>query len=126
MTKKVGNAETEELSRKICKDIKRRRKTLVAIVTRWRYNNSYKELRSEKKNQTKIWRECEPVIRRANKLAEYHAIWTKEKRRLKKMYKEKAEKKIKHLQDKYGDKQLTPDEIEGIIIKDQRYGAAGR
>ena len=119
MMKNIGNAETEELSQRTCKNIKSRTRTMVNIVTRWKYQDSFKELRKEKRNQTKIWRECKPVISRANKVQEYNEIWIKEKRRLKKKYKEKLEQKVKHLQEKYGSKRCIPDEVEGVIIKDQ-------
>ena len=59
------------------------------------------------------------MISRANKVEEYNEIWIKEKRRLKKKYKEKLEQKVKHLQEKCGSKRCIPDEVEGIVIKDQ-------
>ena len=117
--KKVSNAETEELGKRICKTIKKRTRTLIGIITRWKYEDSFNELRNEKRNQTKVWRECEPIIRRANILDEYNQIWITEKGRLKEVYKRKLEKKVKHLVEKYGRKRVIPDEVEGIIIKDQ-------
>ena len=117
--KKIGNAETEELSKRICKEIKSRTRTLVNTVIQWKYEDSIKELRKEKYNQTKVWRECKPTLDRNNKTEEYNEIWIREKRRLKQKYKEKMEQKVKHLRQKYGYRRELPDEVEGVIIKDQ-------
>ena len=117
--KKIGNAETEELSKRICKEIKLRTRTLVNTVIQWKYEDSIKELGKEKYNQTKVWRECKPTLDRNNKTEEYNEIWIREKRRLKQKYKEKMEQKVKHLRQKYGYRRELPDEVEGVIIKDQ-------
>ena len=76
----------------------------------WKYKSTYKNLRKEKYEQTKIWRECKPIIREQGIEEEYYNLWTNKKRNIRDMFKKKAERKVKHLCEKYRPKANIPDE----------------
>ena len=116
---KIGNAQTEELSKRMCRTLPKRRKTLVRTMMKWKHEDSIKDLRQQKKEQTEVWRKCEPVIKNANIDRRYHTIWSTEKRRIRTWYKRKLERKLSHLKEKYGEKKEIPDDVNGVIIKDQ-------
>ena len=116
---KIGNAQTEELSKRMCRTLPKKRKTLVEMMMKWKHEDSIKDLRQQKKDQTKMWRECEAIINNANLDRRYQVIWTAEKRRIRSWYKRKLERKLLHLKEKYGKKKEIPDEVNGVLIKDQ-------
>ena len=76
-------------------------------------------MRKQKYEQTKIWRECQPIVREQGIEDDYYNIWKKEKRIIREIFKTKAERKVKHLCEKYRPKARLPDEVNGVIIRDQ-------
>ena len=117
---KVGPTSIEILAKKICYRLPSRRKeALKEIVVKWRIIESRNELRTEKYKNTKVWRESKTIIETENKLGLYNRLWATEKHKLYKYYKEKIKNKMQFYSNKYRKTKKIPDEIQGIIIRDQ-------
>ena len=55
---------------------------LVEMMMKWKRVDSIKDLQQQKKDQTKVWRESEAIIKNVNLDRRYQEIWTAEERRI--------------------------------------------
>ena len=67
-----------------------------------------------------MWRRQKRVLDAAGVRTEFERLWRREVTKYENEYVETQKKKLRHLREKYKKKERTvPDEIEGIIVKDQ-------
>ena len=119
---RIGTMKVETTSRKLCDTLpKHRQRTLVRIIINWKLQDAHKQLHEHKQNNTAMWRQEKETIAAAGLLEAYERLWRREITRYEKENTEKRKKKIRHLSNKY--KQTNrieiPDEIDGIILRDQ-------
>ena len=121
--KKIGTNAIESSIRKLCGKGPGREEIL-ELVLRNRINEKYKEMRKNRYNCIKIWRENDDILIQESILEGFLVIWSKEKMRYRRKLKEKLTKKIGWLEQKY-QKKVTPlpDEYEGYSFKDKELGA---
>ncbi len=93
---------------------------MINTVINWKLQDAHTELRNLKRRNTATWREVKATIRNGGVLREYERLWRRETTKYDEEIRSKHRKKIRHLQRKYKTKPNTiPDEIDGIVIKDQ-------
>ena len=75
----IGTMKIERMSRRICDTLPHHRhRTLVKLVTQWKLQDAYKELRIQKSRNMETWRRKKGVIAAAGVLNEYERLWTRE------------------------------------------------
>ena len=117
----IGTESIERQCRKLCNEKSSNRK-LVKIVMRSRIRNAYKDLRRNRYENNKIWREESKTLAHESILDEYMTIWSVEKEWIRSNLKTKRKKKIKWLMEKYKPNIVIPDHYKGYSIKDQDLG----
>ena len=120
--KRIGTNTIENPIKKLCRKGSGR-EVILDVVLKNRIKDAYKEMRRNKYENTKAWREKDDILIQEGVLEGFLVTWTKEKMRYKKMMKDKMKKKITWLEKKYKKKETPlPDEYEGYSFKDQELG----
>ena len=117
----IGTTAIEAMSNKLCSTLpKHRQRTLVKVIVNWKLHDAHKELRECKSANMEMWRKQKRVLDAAGVTAAYERLWKREITIYENKCAENYRKKIRHLRGKYMKKDETvPDEIDGIIVKDQ-------
>ena len=116
----IGTNEVENLSKKICKELpKRRQKTLSKMVMKWKLHDAYEKLRRERDNNIRIWRIAKRKITENGVYDRYQRLWMREKKEYNDILIDKRKRKVTFLKCRYKEEKTTPNEIEGITIEDQ-------
>ena len=118
---KIGTTTIETLSKKICNTLpKHRTRTLVKILTQWKLQDAYANLRKMKRKNTEVWRTEKETINAAGIGEQFEELWRREITRYEYCLKQTGDRKIQFLQNKYKVMQaVIPDEVDRIILKDQ-------
>ena len=117
---KVGTSTIEKLTTKLCNQLPEKRKeTLKDLLLGWRITQARKNIRTEKYQNTKLWRQSKPIIEEENILHEYNMIWKEEKQRQYEYFKRAVKEKICFYRRKYKKAVEIPDDIDDIIICEQ-------
>ena len=121
----IGTSRIENMCTRLCDTLpKHRQRTLVKVVTNWKLSDAHKELRKHKIRNTDMWRKQKETIAAAGVLEEYERLWKREITKYENERLSTHRKKLQHLRMKYKRKETNvPDEIEGIILKDQELPA---
>ena len=109
------------LADRICGKLHERRKiTLRNMVMKWTLEEAEDEFRKNEQRSTRIWREEISKLRRHNVNGQFERILESERKLYKTYLRKKRRKKVKFLRNKYRrERRIVPDEVDGIIIKDQ-------
>ena len=120
----IGTTTVEGLSQKLCQTLPNHRsRTLVKIVIRWKLHDAYNELRRAQHENTVTWRREKKVIAESGTLNEFNELWRREITRYNRNLKDTGRRKLQFLQNKYKkQRKIIPDEIDGILLKDQELG----
>ena len=110
--KNIGTEPIERQCRKLCPRRSANR-TLVMTVIKNRIKDAHKEMRKNKYENTKTWREERKILIEEGKIKEYTTIWLKEKEWMRKILKKRKQKKVEWLTKKYKPRIEIPDEYEG-------------
>ena len=118
---KIGTTTIEALSKRMCSTLpKHRTRTMVNIVTQWKLQDAYGKLRETKRRNTETWRQKKETIDAAGVRDEFEELWRREITKYEHELKETGEKKLQFLRRKYKVVQtVIPDEMDGIILKEQ-------
>ena len=74
--KNIGTIEVKRLAKKLCSKLPRRReKTLISIVMKWKLQDAENSLRKAKYENTRVWRTDKIVIDKWNLLEVFNNIW---------------------------------------------------
>ena len=120
LQKKCGTTTIKSLTNRICRRLPQRRKDrLNGIVMKWTLEEAESRSTKSAKENTKTWRDNQRILSNARVIREFKEIWKKERKRYKDSLQKKRRKKVKHLVSKYQKKRVVPDEIDGVIIKEQ-------
>ena len=121
----IGTTQIETITERLCYSLpKHRQRTLVKVITNWRLQDAYKELRRLKSVNTTIWRREKELIQRAGVLDDYERLWRREITKYENECTSIQKKKLQHLRNKYKKKKETiPDEYEGITLTEQELPA---
>lgn len=79
-------------------------------------------VRTERYNNTKVWRENRPVLQEENVVVPFNRVWEKEKRKhWNVLRKRRRRRKVNFLSRKYGQNEVVDcvTEVEGITVADQ-------
>lgn len=118
--KSVGLNSVEQQAAKMCRGLPKARKdTIVNSVMDGKIKDASRKLNKERRDNTRTWRECKKILIEEQVIKQYIKLWRYEKKQLKKTFNQRRKKKMNHLVRKYKVKQEVPDDIEGIVIKDQ-------
>ena len=122
---RIGTPIIESLCSRLCSTLpKHRQRTLVKVITNWKLQDAHKELRLRKYENTEMWRHQKTTIETAGVLIEFNRLWRREITKYENKCVETHKEKLQHLRQKYKKKERTlPDEVEGIIVKDQEIPA---
>ena len=118
----IGTTKIETMSKKLCDTLPRhRQRTLVKVITNWKLQDAHKQLHEQKHTNTRMWRQEKDTIAAAGLLDAYERLWRREITRFENGSAETQKKKLQHLRNRYKrtTRTIVPDEMEGIILKDQ-------
>ena len=117
----IGTTKIENMCSRLCNTLpKHRERTLVKVITNWKLHDAHKELRKWKIRNTETWRKQRETIAAAGVIDQYERLWRREITKYENNLTSIRKKKLQHLKMKYKRKETNvPDEIEGIILKDQ-------
>jgi hypothetical protein len=82
LRKKLPTTSVESLCCKLCMGLPSgQRRTLINTIIKWKQNDAWNVVRTERYNNTKIWRENRPILDEENVTHTFNVIWEKEKNR---------------------------------------------
>ena len=119
---KVGTAEVESLSERMCAKVGgSRARTLVNTVMKWKVSSARKELDKQRYQNTKVWRGIKPVLQKAGPgvLQAYQRVWSREKDELQKQERKRVTKKVRFLCNKHKPKSRVYTVIHGVDVTDK-------
>ena len=120
----IGTTVVEKQSEVMCRKLPQRRKhALRKMIIKWKLIDAKEILRKEQYENSREWRVQKRIIGDEDIIRQFNKIWSEERKDYRNGLKMKLRKKIDFLKEKY--KQIQgvdieiPDEINGIIIKEQ-------
>ena len=120
----IGTNAIEHLAKKICYRLPEHRATTIKkLVMNWNIDNAIKTIRKARYSNTATWKQFTPILVKENAIQEFNQILIKEKGEYRERLMEKKKKKVDHLMEKYKVRRIIPDEVEGIIVRDQEIPA---
>ena len=119
--RRIPTTPIASLAKRICRYLPQRRTdTLTNIVMKWTVEDTSEKLRKEERLNTKVWRDNIQTIRSQGIESDFKRIYRSERKKYKKTLCEKRRQKVWFLSKKYKpSKRNIPDEVNGVIIKDQ-------
>ena len=85
----------------------------------WKLQDARKEMNRARYENTRTWRECQPVLRELDIMHQFNDAWSVEKQIQTGRLRELRKKKIAFLRVKYTQNQEVPDIFNDIVIADQ-------
>ena len=95
---------------------------MIKLAMKSKMRDTWDELREQKRIEQHMWRQLRPKLREKGKENRFNEIWAEEKNGYYKGLKNKKDRKLKWIKNKYYKKDKIPDVIEGVIVKDQEIG----
>ena len=121
LRKKLPTTSVESLCCKLCMGLPSgRRITLINTVMKWKQIDAWSVVRTERYNNTKIWRENRPILDEENVTHAFNIVWEKEKNRYGTLLQEKRKRKVDFLRQTFGKREeQVVTKIAGITVTDQ-------
>ena len=118
--RKLGTAEINELSSRLCDKLSSSKRNSMRVqVMKWKYEDTYNEMKKKRHEEKVSWRDCQKLLSKAN-VNLFNEAWATEKYLAMKQFRSDKDKKIKWLRYKYLKQGSVPDEYEGVCVKDQQ------
>ena len=120
--KEIPLREVKRKCEKVCQGLPMKRAWDISkTVMSWKLIDAKSAMCREKRENTRVWRECERTLKENNIDKEFFAMWEEEKRWVRKELQNKKQKKVSFLKEKYGrkDRREVCDDVEGVTVKDQ-------
>ena len=115
----MGTAYVTNLSNKLCSENISKRKTIIKLSMKEKLADAWRNLRKEKCEEQKMWRELKGVLRQKRRKNEYNRVWAAEKDLHFDRLREKKRKKVTWLTEKYYKPKDLPDTYEGVSVGNQ-------
>ena len=124
VNKGIPLREVKRKCEKVCHGLPTKRAhDLTKTVMSWKLIDAKSALCREKRENTRVWRECEKTLKENKIDTEFFEVWEEEKQWVREVLRTKRHKKVSFLGEKYGRggerRREVCDNIEGVTIKDQ-------
>ena len=86
---------------------------------RGKLNHAWKQLRDERYEEQRTWRNLKETLKRRNKVETYNQMWSREKNIIFAEFRKKRKEKVEWIRKKYYAKEALADVYEGVKVGEQ-------